>query len=75
METRIINLFDCDTNFLVETNAPEEEIENAIAYKNDLLENDEPISSDFEAMQEYLMDKGYIFDSVGYVNEIESYLW
>ena len=75
METRIINLYDCDTNFLVKTNAPAEELENAIAYKNDLLENDKPISSDFEAMQEYLMDKGYIFDSVGYVNEIESYLW
>lgn len=74
-KTRVINLYDCDTNFLVETNATTEEIEKAIAYKNDLLENDKPISSDFEAMQEYLMNKGYIFNEVGYVNEIESYEW
>lgn len=74
-KTRIINLYDCDTNFLVETNATEKEIEKAIAYKNDLLENDKSISSDFEAMQEYLENKGFTFKSIGYVNEIESYEW
>lgn len=75
-ETRIINLYDDDTNFLVETNAPEEEIENAIEYKNQMLENDDPsFRSDFEEMQEYLQNKGYEFDQIGYVNEIESYYW
>ena len=74
--TRIINLFDDDTNFLVETNAPEEEIRNAIAHKNQMLENDDPsFRSDFEEMQEYLQNKGYEFDQIGYVNEIESYYW
>ena len=29
-DTRIINLFDDDTNFLVKTNAPEEEIRKGI---------------------------------------------
>lgn len=75
-DTRIINLFDDDTNFLVETNAPEEEIRNAIAYKNQMLGNDDPsFRSDFEEMQEYLQNKGYVFDQIGYVNEIESYYW
>jgi len=76
-ECRIINLFDCDTNFLVKTNVPAEIIGEALDYKNELLINDEPISSDFEAMQEYIWKKNpdYIFEEVGYVNEIESYLW
>ena len=75
-DTRIINLFDDDTNFLVKTNAPEEEIRNAIDHKNQMLENDDPsFRSDFEEMQEYLQNKGYEFDQIGYVNEIESYYW
>ena len=75
-ETRIINLCDCDTDYLVETNAPVEEIDNAIDYKNEMLANDDPsFRSDFEEMQEYLHSKGYIFEAIGYVNEIESYLW
>ena len=74
--TRIINLFDDDTNFLVETNAPEEEIRNAIAHKNQMLENDDPsFRSDFEEMQEYLGNKGYNFAQIGYVDEIEGYCW
>ena len=75
-DTRIINLYYDDTNFLVETNAPEEEIINARAHKNRMLENDDPsFRSDFEEMQEYLQNKGYEFDQIGYVNEIESYCW
>lgn len=75
-ETRIINLYDCETDYLVKTNAPVEEIDNAIDYKNELLANDDPsFRSDFEEMQEYLHSKGYIFEAIGYVNEIESYLW
>ena len=72
---RVINLYDCETNFLAETNAPPEEIEKAIEYRNDLLERDIYINSDFESMQEYLMNKGYILSELGYVDDIESYEW
>ena len=75
-DTRIINLFDDDTNFLVKTNAPKEEIRNAITHKNQMLENDDPgFRSDFEEMQEYLWNKGYDFEQIGYVDEIEGYCW
>lgn len=75
-DTRIINLFDDDTNFLVKTNAPEEEIRKALDHKNQMLENGDPsFRSDFEEMQGYLQNKGYEFDQIGYVNEIESYYW
>lgn len=74
--TRIINLFDYETNCLVETNAPEEEIRNAIAHKNQMLENDDPsFRSDFEEMQDYLHNKGYTFEQIGYPDEIERYYW
>lgn len=75
-ETRLINLHDCDTDFLVETNAPAEEIQNALEHKNQMLENDDPtFRSDFEEMQDYLQNKGYTFEQIGYINEIESYYW
>ena len=75
-ELRLINLHDCDTDLLVETNAPAEEIRNAIAHKNKMLEeDDESFRSDFEEMQEYLQNKGYEFDQIGYVNAVEWYLW
>ena len=75
-EMRIIVLYDCDTNFLVETNAPSEEIENAISFKNELLCNDCPtFSSDFEEIQSFLNNKGYYFEQIGYVNDLESYNW
>ena len=76
METRIINLYDDDTNYLIETDAPAEEIRKAIEYKNKLLfEEDVLFRSDFEEMQEYLYQKGFCFEPIGYVNEIESYIW
>jgi len=75
-ELRIINLYDDETNFLVETNAPEEEIRKALDHKTEMLINDDPaFRSDFEEMQEYLQNKGYHFESLGYVNEIEKYYW
>ena len=55
-DLRMINLFDSDTNFLVLTNAPAEEIRNALNYKNQMLIDDDPsFRSDFEEMQEYLL--------------------
>jgi len=73
---RIINLFDCDTNFLVETDAPKEEIIKALQHKNEMLINDDPnFRCDFEEMQDYLWEKGYYFESIGYVEDIEAYNW
>lgn len=75
-KVRLINLFDSETDFLVETNAPVEEIKKAIKHKNEMLINYDPsFRSDFEEMQDYLNSRGYYFEQVGYVNEIESYEW
>ena len=75
-ETRIINLYDDDQDLLVLTNAPKEIIREALKYKNQMLENDVPtFRSDFEEMQEYIWDKGYEFDQIGYVSDIEGYNW
>lgn len=75
-DLRMINLFDSETNLLVLTNAPAEEIRNALDHKNQMLIDDDPsFRSDFEEMQEYLWDKGYDFEQVGYVEEIEGYYW
>lgn len=75
-DLRMINLFDDENNLLVQTNAPAEEIRNALDYKNEMLINDDPsFRSDFEEMQEYLWNKGYIFEQVGYIEDIEGYYW
>ena len=76
-ETRIIALYDYDNNYLiVETNAPASIIEDAIAYKDDMLENDDPsFRSDFEEMQEYIQERNYVFNELGYVYELENYSW
>ena len=77
---RIIILYDCETNYLVETDAPAEEIKKAIDYKNTMLENDDPaFRSDFEEMQTFLNEKGYYFEGLGYIgkydHDIEEYYW
>lgn len=73
---RTIILTDCDDELVVTTNAPQSEIENAIAHKNKLLEEDAPyINTDFEEMQGYLRAKGYIFERIGYTSELERYSW
>lgn len=77
---RIIILYDCETNYLVETDASAEEIRKAIDYKNTMLENDDPaFRSDFEEMQTFLNKKGYHFEGLGYVgkydHDIEEYYW
>lgn len=73
---RIIALYDDETIFLVETDAPIDEIEKAIKHKNKMLQDDDiSFRSDFEEMQDYLMNKNYCFNALGYANEIEGYLW
>ena len=77
---RIINLYDCDSNYLAETDAPAEEINKAIEYKNKMLEDDAPeFRSDFEEMQTFLNEKGYYFEGLGYIgkydHDIEEYYW
>ena len=73
---RIINLYDDESEFIVETDAPSEEIEKALEYKNQMLENDDPaFRSDYEEMQDYLHSKGYTFEEIGYTYELEKYYW
>lgn len=80
-EERIITLSDCDSNTVAKTNAPSNIIDEAIAYKNSLLENDDPeFSSDFESMQDYISKAGYYLEYVGIIennnrSEIEDYEW
>lgn len=75
-ESRLINLYDNYTNKLVQTNAPSEVISDAIEYKNQLLENDDPnFICDFEAIQDYIWEHGYEFEDIGYVEDLEAYYW
>jgi hypothetical protein len=73
MEERIIVLKDCEARTYVETNAPRELIEDAIAYKDELLEQDVPIESDFDAIREYLNERGYTFEECE--EDCEEYWW
>ena len=76
LKERIIALTD-EQVLLVRTNAPEEVIVAALEHKNKMLENDEPMDSDFEEMQYYIwgLGKGYVFEEIGYVEHLESYEW
>ena len=84
MTTRTIALEDCwDSELLVATNAPSDEIKNAIDYLNKLREGDIPdphpdsdeIFSDFEEIQQYLRAKGYTFAEIGSIKVTERYHW
>ena len=73
---RIINLHDCESDYLVRTDAPKEEIMKALEHKNQMLVDDDPsFRSDFEEMQDYLQSRGYSFEAIGYVEDIEGYNW
>lgn len=73
---RIINLYDCEEDYLVKTDAPKEEILKALEHKNQMLIDDDPkFRSDFEEMQDYLQSKGFSFEAIGYVKDIEGYNW
>ena len=73
---RIINLHDCESDYLVETNAPRKEILKALDHKNQMLIDDDPkFRSDFEEMQEFVHSRGYSFEAIGYVEDLEGYDW
>lgn len=78
IETRTICLKsnNCD-DIYVKTNAPKEEIENAIDFQNTYrCENDkwdENFDCDFSIMVAYLQGKGYIFEDVSATSEV--YYW
>ena len=75
-DLRLINLHDCDTDFLVQTNAPKIEIVLALEHVQRMLINDDPnFRSDFEEAQSYLHSHGYVFEQVNYITEIERYNW
>ena len=71
-EERHISLDDDYVKNIIKTNAPSFLIKEAIKYRDMLLENDVPICSDFECVQEYIKEKGFSFERV-YVKE--EYSW
>ena len=73
---RIIRLYDDYTTLLVRTNAPSQIIDDAIEYRDDMLTNDDPaFRSDFEEMHDFINNKGYSFEEIGYIEDIEGYYW
>lgn len=74
METRIIVLKDYDKRVYVETDAPSEEIEESLDYKEEVRFNMEQNDlSDFEIIQNHLQEKGYVFEEVE--EDCEEYWW
>ena len=69
---RIICLYDQYEHIYVKTNATKEMVEKSIEFKNDvrLVELDNG-NSDFEIMEKFLNEKGYIFSQI----EMEHYYW
>lgn len=84
MTTRTIALRDCwGSELLVTTDAPSDEIKNALDYLDKLREGDIPdpnpdseeILSDFEEVQKYLRTKGYSFEEIGAIKVAERFHW
>jgi hypothetical protein len=72
IERNIRLIDDCESLF-VTTNAPSFLIEEAINYRDMVLENNLPFCSDFECMQEYINEKGFTFEEINVSDE--SYYW
>lgn len=72
-ETRNVKLFDDYEDLFIATNAPSFLIEEAIKYRDMVLENDLPFCCDFETIQEYINEKGFTFDEINVSDE--SYYW
>lgn len=73
MNNRIVVFRDYGDRAYIETDAPSEEIEDAIAYKDELLDSDVEIDSEFDVVQKYLQERGYYFEEV--VEDVEEYWW
>ena len=73
---RIIALYDDYTTLLVRTNAPSQIIDDALEYRDNMLDNDDPaFRSDFEEMQDFVHNKGYLFEEIGDPDDLEKYYW
>ena len=73
---RIIRLYDDYETLLVRTDAPPQIIDDAIEYRDDMLDNDDPaFRSDFEEMQDFIHNKGYSFEEIGDPDDLEGYYW
>ena len=72
-EERNIKLVDYNGDLFVITNAPSFLIEEAIKYRDMVLENGLPFCCDFECIQEYINEKGFTFDEINVSDE--SYYW
>ena len=76
MEERIIVFRDVNAKeeeICISTNAPREEIENALSYRNLVMEKGLlDYLCDFEIIQDYLEKRGYVFYDL---NTREKYYW
>ena len=72
-EERNIKLVNYNGDLFVITNAPSFLIEEAIKYRDMVLENGLPFCCDFETIQEYINEKGFTFDEIKVSDE--SYYW
>lgn len=77
MEERVIKFKDEYGAIYVKTNAPSDDIEDAIAYREELIERwieqDTDIDCSFNAIANYLIEKGYYFEEVE--EDCEEYWW
>lgn len=71
--TRIIVFRDYGDRVYIETDAPSEEIEDAIAYKDELLDSDVVIDCEFDVVKKYLQERGYYFEEA--IEDVEEYWW
>lgn len=72
-KTRTIMFYDDeDYDVFAETNAPKEVIKEALKHRDEIRKQDDSdYESDFEIVQEYVNEKGYIFEEIG----LETYNW
>lgn len=77
MEERVIKFKDEYGAIYVKTNAPSYEIENAIAYREELIEQlieqDTYEDCSFNVIANYLIEKGYTFEEQE--EDCEEYWW
>lgn len=68
-ETRNVRLVGHYGDLFITTNAPSFLIEEAIKYRDMVLENDLPICSDFECIRDYIKEKGFAFEEINVSSE------
>lgn len=74
VETRYIKLYNDsrENDVLVETNAPGTLIDEALEHRDYVLETEEYPLSDFEIIQSFIEEKGFVFSEI---EAEEEYYW